>query len=63
MIVGYIIGFVCSIYPAALSRKINQNGVIFTFPHINRFLLPAFFASVVSAIVQATGTSANGDHS
>lgn len=62
LIVGYVVGFASSIYPATMNRKINKNGVIFTFPTINRFLIPGFLACVVSAIVQACNVSENGDH-
>lgn len=62
LIVGYVVGFACSIYPASMNRKINTNGVLFTFSHINRFLIPAFISSIVSAIVQASDVSANGSH-
>lgn len=62
LIVGFVVGFVASIYPAVLHRKVNNNGVLFTYPSINRFLVPAFIASIVSAIVQACGVSENGAH-
>ena len=60
LICGYVIGFASSIYPATFNRKANKDGVLFTFPHINRFFIPAFFACVISAIVQASNVSANG---
>jgi hypothetical protein len=53
LIVGYIVSFLSSIYPAQLNQKINKDGVLFTYPHVNRFLIPAFIASIVSAVVQA----------
>ncbi len=46
-----------------MNRKINANGVLFTFSHINRFLIPAVVSSIVSAIVQASDVSVNGSHS
>ncbi len=62
LIVGYIVGFGCSIYPAALNRKINAQGVLLTYSHINRFFIPAILSTIVSAIVQACAVSQNGDH-
>lgn len=61
LIVGFIVSFVCSIYPATMNRKINENGILFTFPHLNRFVIPAVIASIVAAIIQACGDSLNGD--
>ncbi len=49
-----------SIYPALMHRKANSNGVLFTFPVLNNYLVPSFFACIVSAIVQACLVSANG---
>lgn len=57
-----MVGFAASIYPAAVNRRFNKNGVVFTYAHIYRFLIPAFFGCVVSAIVQACDVSINGAH-
>jgi len=62
LIVGYVVGFICSLYPASLNRNVNKNGVIFSFATINRFLLPSVLACIVSAIIQACAVSANGLH-
>lgn len=62
LIVGYAVGFICSLYPASLNRNVNKNGVVFSFATINRFLLPSVLACIVSAIIQACAVSANGLH-
>jgi hypothetical protein len=60
LIVGFIVSFLSSLYPSVIHKKINEGGVLFSFPHLNRFLIPAFIASIVSAVIQACGISANG---
>jgi len=55
LVVGFLTSFAFSINTASVNRKINENGVLFTYPHINRFALPALFASIVAAIIQASG--------
>jgi hypothetical protein len=60
LIVGFIIGFLGSIFPSAINEKFNQNGILFTYPHVNRFLIPSIIAVIVSAIIQACKNSQNG---
>lgn len=62
LIVGYVVGFGSSIYPSNMHRKANQNGVLFTFPILNNYLIPGFLACIVSAVVQACNVSENGPH-
>lgn len=62
LIVGYVVGFISSLFPAALNRRVNKDGVFFSFPTINRFLIPSTLACIVSAIIQACAVSANGLH-
>lgn len=62
LIVGFVVGFLSSTYAATVGRKINGQGVLFTYSHINRFLIPGIFGAIVSAIVQACDNSINGDH-
>lgn len=45
-----------------MNRKINANGVLFTYSHISRFLIPAVLSCIVSAVVQACDVSVNGSH-
>lgn len=61
LIVGFIVGFACSIYPATMNRKINEKGILFTYPHLNRFVVPAIISSIVAAIIQACADSLNGN--
>lgn len=49
-------------YAATFGRKINSNGVLFTFSHINRFFIPGLFGAIVSGVIQATSDSVNGSH-
>lgn len=62
MIVGFVVGLSSSIYPSALGRKMNANGVVSTFSMTNRFLIPAVTSTFVSAIVQGVGQTVNGSH-
>jgi|688.fasta_scaffold55727_1 hypothetical protein len=62
LIVGYVVGFGSSIYPSNIHRKANQNGVLFTFPILNNYLIPGFIACIVSAVIQACNVSQNGPH-
>lgn len=62
LIVGFLVSFVCSIWTSAFHRSTNKNSILFTYPIINRFIIPAIISSIVSAIVQACAVSINGDH-
>lgn len=62
LIVGFVVSFASSIYSSAIHRKTNNNGVAFTYSHINRFFIPGVIACIVSAVVQAVDLSINGDH-
>lgn len=62
LIVGYVVGFASSIYPSVMNRRLNKDGVIYTFSHVNRFFIPGFIACVVSAIVQGVDLTINGQH-
>ena len=62
LIVGFVVGVMCSIFPGGINRKVNVNGIVSTYNHLQRFLLPAILSTIVSAIIQATGSSANGDY-
>lgn len=60
LIVGFVVSFASAIYPMTFNRKVNEKGVLFTYPHVNRFIIPALIASIVSAVIQASSNSANG---
>lgn len=62
LIVGFVVGFICSLFPAGVNRKLNSSGVTSTFNHLQRFIIPAILSTIISAIVQASGFTANGDH-
>lgn len=62
LIVGFVVGFICSLFPAGVNRKLNSAGVTSTFNHLQRFIIPAILSTIISAIVQASGFTANGDH-
>jgi hypothetical protein len=62
LIVGFVVSFASSIYPSSMHRKANLNGVLFTFPILNNYLIPGFIACIVSAVIQACNVSQNGQH-
>ena len=35
LIVGYVVGFASSIYPSVMNRRLNKDGVIYKFSHVN----------------------------
>lgn len=62
LIVGFIVGFLSSTHAATIGRSLNKQGVIYSYPHINRFLVPGVIGAIVSGIVQACNNGVNGDH-
>lgn len=60
LIVGYLIGLATSFRATKLHRRLNKNGVAYTYLHITRFLLPGLIAGIVVGVLQAVGGTQNG---
>lgn len=43
-----------------INMKINNNGVVTSLPHIQRFVIPGILAAIASSIVQAIGRQSLG---
>lgn len=63
LIVGFFVGLISCIYTATWLRRQNSEGVVHTFPHIQRFFIPSIFAVLLGAILHGVGEYQNGGYS
>ena len=55
-----MIGFVSGIYNSGLLRRSNNEGVLFTYSHYQRFVIPAVGSAMLVAILHGVGEYKNG---
>lgn len=62
--VGFLVGFLSSLFNQKLGRTINKNGVLMSLSLIQHIMIPALLGGFLSAILLAIGqTSYNGSTS
>jgi hypothetical protein len=62
LVVGSITGFLSSINHTNLLRASNNEGVLFTYSVVQRFLLPGILAGLLAAILHGVGEYINGGY-
>ena len=62
LVVGFVIGLLSSFNAAKILRSQNIDGVLFTYLHLQRFIIPGIFASFFSAILHGIGDWTNGGY-
>lgn len=60
LVMGYLFGFMSSLYSSSLHRKFNKDGITQTYSYMQSLLVPGLFSAVLAAILQAVGQTDNG---
>ena len=59
---GYLFGFLTSLYCSRFLKNSNEQGVIYTYSHPQRFLLPGIVSCILSAVLHGVGDWSNGSY-
>lgn len=59
---GFLMGFVSSIYSSGLLKRSNNEGVLFTYAHYQRFVTPAIGGAILVAILHGVAEYKNGSY-
>lgn len=62
LICGFVMSFVCTLYHSKQLRSLNKNGVFVSLAAFNRYIIPAFFCGVLSAILCAINQGNDGNY-
>ena len=62
LVLGFLFGLMTSIYASTILKSSNDTGVLYTYSHFQRFLIPGIFACVLSAILHGIGEYENGGY-
>ena len=62
LIMGYLFGFLTSLYCSRFMKNSNEAGVLYTYSHLQRFLIPGIVSCILSAILHGLGDWTNGSY-
>ena len=62
LILGYAFGFLSSMNASNILKNSNDTGVLYTYSHLQRFVIPGIFSCVLSAIMHGVGEWTNGGY-